>query len=133
LTVLFADAHTFQSFTPAVCYTLTAMVAVVVGTMIEKWLYDDYLEWKGGKQYRTAMCVRGRFYYVIPEAEYCDEIRPALARDWSRSRKAGLAIHETVADGEHPEPEGLLPAVPDPSEVNTAEFPVFNPDAPDVS
>lgn len=42
------------------------------------WIYiqrNNYIEIKSNKENRTPMCVKGKFYYVVPEKEYFDGLK----------------------------------------------------------
>lgn len=54
-------------------------IAAEVGALAGMWLAgrmrDSYIVGKADDRYgRTAMCVRGKFYYVVPEAEYVERM-----------------------------------------------------------
>jgi hypothetical protein len=43
-----------------------------VGEYSAKHFNNKYLALKAGKFGRTAVCIRGKFYYIIPEEEYIE-------------------------------------------------------------
>lgn len=50
----------------------SVLFGLVVGEYLAKSFNDKYLAMKAGKIGRTAACVRGKFYYIIPEEEYVE-------------------------------------------------------------
>jgi hypothetical protein len=63
---------------------IVALVAgLFVGSLVERIALERYIRLKAGPEHRSAVCLGGEFYYVLPEHEYCEEILPALHRDWN--------------------------------------------------
>lgn len=50
----------------------SVLFGLVVGEYSAKHFNDKYLALKAGKFGRTAVYVRGKFYYIIPEEEYIE-------------------------------------------------------------
>jgi hypothetical protein len=44
----------------------------LIGAIITDWQNWRYFELKAKKEYRTPICVRSKFYYIIPEQEFLD-------------------------------------------------------------
>jgi len=68
----------------------SVLFGIVVGEYSAKSFSDKYLALKAGKLGRTAVCVRGKFYYIIPEQEYIELDLLRLQTD-SQELKAGDA------------------------------------------
>jgi len=60
-----------ESETLTILYiAFSVLFGLVVGEYSAKHFNDKYLALKAGKFGRTAVCIRGKFYYIIPEQEY---------------------------------------------------------------
>ncbi len=40
------------------------------GAAFSSWSNNNYLVLKAAREWRTAACIRGKFYYIVPESEY---------------------------------------------------------------
>ena len=49
-------------------------IGICVGQALEKYFYEKLIIEKAGPDYRTAMFVKGKPYYVVSEHEYVSEI-----------------------------------------------------------
>jgi hypothetical protein len=66
---------------------VVALVAgLLVGSFVERIALERYLHLKARPEHPSAACIGGKFYYIIPEHEYCEHIIPALRRDWNAYR-----------------------------------------------
>lgn len=50
----------------------SVLFGIVVGEYSAKSFNDRYLALKAEKLGRTAVCIRDKFYYIIPEEEYIE-------------------------------------------------------------
>jgi hypothetical protein len=55
----------------------------LLGFLLSNLSNDYYLKLKAGPKYRTAMCVRGKFYYIIPEHEYVSTMVLTGGKDYA--------------------------------------------------
>lgn len=49
------------------------VTSLFIGFTLGRWLEENIWIRKGRKEYRTANCARGKFYYVITEEEYVEK------------------------------------------------------------
>jgi hypothetical protein len=67
----------------AAAAVVALFVGLLVGSFVERIALERYLHMKARPENRSAECLGGKFYYLIPEHEHCEEILPALRRDWN--------------------------------------------------
>lgn len=54
-----------------VYWTVIAVGAgFLAGFALSQYSQNSYLVMKATPKWRTALCIRGKFYYIIPESEY---------------------------------------------------------------
>jgi hypothetical protein len=73
-------------------YLVLVGFAVLLG--VYRYLFDELIESKGDKDFKTALCVRGKLYYVVPADEYLELTRCKHTQD--RLSKHFLAAEEYV-------------------------------------
>ena len=71
--------------------TVLALDMFLLGWLLSTMSEHYYIRLKAQPQWRTAMCVSGQFYYVVPEREYCD-----LISAWNLQN---LKVYESVSAG----------------------------------
>jgi hypothetical protein len=48
------------------------LIGCVMVIILDRYLTNKYIESKGNKEYRTPICINGKFFYIIPEKEYLE-------------------------------------------------------------
>lgn len=51
-------------------FGIGAGTGILVGGLLTTYLSNLYLVLKSEKNNRTALCINGKFYYIMPEEEY---------------------------------------------------------------
>lgn len=52
---------------------LAGGICFLAGFALSQWSQNNYLVLKAQPKWRTACCIRQKFYYIVPEAEYVSQ------------------------------------------------------------